>query len=405
MYRNALTSKLNSLVIDGKKQGASLDFDLEFRGGNFDEQASILAKEKVPFGKVAILCFNDGYEGYSKSLSTLLIKNGNPTVHVVLPDNFIDSIERYSHVFNLPDDVRMVVATDSRLYGVAKYFATVRNIECVLLINSLSCYTALKPVITFANGKWTDKVKNTASISIVIDFDLVNLDKKALADAYAFTVSHALSFVDYRVNSAFEKYSINKVGYALARNAVTSIFPLFAYPIEQRNAVIVQNLFTLLFADALCDGKLTQVFSCAKASAIISGAINGENMLGCAKEIAQIYQMYLSQKYDKIMEYPNYIERADWLAKKSYRHDDIVDKLCSQAKKINANNLPSKIMLNLSKDVQSFIKCSSTMLSTFIALGGGALDVEKRADAIKYSGDLELNLMSLVRESGILEHI
>ena len=46
------------------------------------------------------------------------------------------------------------------------------------------------------------------------------------------------------------------------------------------------------------------------------------------------------------------------------------------------------------------------MLNIYKALGGDAdIDLKKRADAIRYSGDFILNGMSIVRESGIAEYI
>ena len=108
------------------------------------------------------------------------------------------------------------------------------------------------------------------------------------------------------------------------------------------------------------------------------------------------------------MNYPDYLSRADFLCEKlKLNRQKVNEELVNQSKIINEKTKNViKIKSKILGDVNSFIECSTKMLSIFSALGGDCtIDKPKRDLAIKHSGDTKLNGMSLVRESGILESI
>lgn len=383
--------------------------NIKFYGGLLEEELSNLAKNNLPYGKVAILYTKDSYISYGQKFSTALKSKGNSVTHLVLPDNFADTIESYSHVFNLAEDVRLIVATNKKFFGVAKYFAKIRETSVALVASSLNDYDLLCPTVEFLNFGKKESVSVNVKTHVLFDENMLKQEKD-FADCYAFVVSHALALVDYRANCLMLNKKINKDAFIFASRAITSTYPLFTHPNEEKSSKLFLGLLYLELANNLSKGEIYNVFSCRQASLFMKD-INlglGTKLLLSAKPTSSIYKLAMSDKYDKIMDYANFLTRADWVSKKlKMLPKPIVEQLVFQSNVIRSHkkNILT-IKQDLTKDVDSFVDCSDKMISTFTALGGDTdIDAISRAKAIKHSGDIILNGMSLVRESGIAEHI
>lgn len=404
---NGLQLQLNNLVNTVNSCSPRLANALHFYVGQPHEKVAQISAEIVPYGKVAILYLKNDHKELSPIFSQALKQTENVITHVVLPQSFNDTIERYSQVFNLADDVRLIVATDKRLFNLAKYFASVRKIACVLMVNDLECYNALNYNINFANGNKPDFFVCDCDLHVVIDLQKISSNKQTIAQGYAFTVSHALALTDYRINCLFEDKAIVKKAYTLAGKAATSVFPLFSFNEEERAQKLVEYFFTLQVANLLTKDKIFNSFSCAQASIFADGKINGSTILKCALSTAKIYKIFLENKYDKLLIYPDYLQRAEFISSKTkLNHADATAKLLEQIAKIQNVPYPQSFSKVLIKDVESFVKCVNSICGIWTALGGySSLAVTKIAPAIKHCGDIELNLMSLIRQSGISELI
>lgn len=406
MNISKVVDKLNNLLKSFKKECISASF----YNGQSIVCSSDIVKNTIPFGKVAILYFKKEYEKNGKNFATMIKGNGNPVTHVVLPDDFSNSLENFSHLFNLAEDIRMVIATDSKLFPLAKYFAYVRNIPCLLIVSDLNVYNLLSPHISLTSKKASQSINVKCEIHVVIDYDAILLNPHTFADAYAFIVSHALALTDYRIHLGMMGKTPDKTIFALAINAITQTYPLYSFDKQVRGLVLLNNLMSLEIASACSQGEIYKNFSGAVASQIMGEDANeqGKNRLLTSIIIAKLYNLFLSGNYDKILQSPDYLSRVDYICSKlTLDRIGVNEQLINQYETIvsNAKKL-SKIKAKTQIDVNSFIECSSKMLSIFSALGGSTeIDKVKRDLSIKHSGDLYLNCMSLVRESGITESI
>ena len=404
---DTLQSRLNNLIKTINVSSPKLPFNVFFYQGIPHEEVGKIAKAIVPYGKVALLYLKNEHQKLYPQYSCSLQQTENVITHVVLPQTFTDSLSKYSQVFNLAEDVRLIVATDKKLFNLAKYFASVRNIPCVLVVNDLECYDAVNYDIKFLNGKKQDSLVNSCDVHVVVDLDSLRGNKDTISQGYAFTVSHALALTDYRINCLFENQAVIKKAYALTAQASTSIFPLYSFAEQERHEKATEYFFILQIANLLSKGKIFDCFSSAQASKFIDGKINGHTLLKCAISTSKIYKIFLSNNYDKILKYPDYLQRADFVrSKTAISHADATANLLVQLSKIEKIPYPKAFSQILIKDVLSFVNCSNSILSIWTALGGCSnVNEQDFSLAIKHSGDVALNLMSLVRHSGISELI
>ena len=388
---------------------SEIEGKLQFFNGNLPIILAEVCKEKVPFQKVAVLYSKSSYEKYGIEISKNLKAKGNSVTHLVLPDNFCNSIESFSHLFNLAEDIRMVVSTDYKLNVACKYFAFVRKVNGCIFADNLLQYRLLDPTLDIQNAGVYERVKVDIPLSIILSDDM-STQTQSLSEVYAFIVSHALALTDYRVNKALNGKHVSKEGFLLATKSITNVYPLFNHDKIDQPLALRQGLLGLELANLLCDGEIYHSFSCNVASKLMNSTLEnvGKNTLLLATSIAKIYELYISGLYGDILEYPNYLQRAQHLSfSLKLSQKECLENLTTQAKIIRQNQREIKgLNEKLHVDLQSFKECSIKMLNIYKALGGDAdIDLKKRADAIRYSGDFILNGMSIVRESGIAEYI
>ena len=383
---------------------------VKFYNGQAVVKTSEIAKSTIPYGKVAVLYFKSQYTKLGKDFATMLKGNGNSVTHVVLPDVFDDTVENFSHLFNLAEDIRMVVTTDYRLYNVAKYFASIRGIQCVLVVDNLSCYGILNNNIFLSNGGFLERVKLPLDLHVVIDYNAILDNCENIADTYAFIVSHALALTDYRIFLTLKSIKPNKTAFSVAIDSITDDYALLKIDKEKRVVVLLNDLMSLELANLNTEGNIYQCFSGGIASYLLNGDLTdkGKNRLLCAIPIAKLYQLYLSGDYDNILNYPDYLECVDFICENiNVNRQEAIDIFNQQTNLINSSSKTlKKLKQKISNDVLSFVDCSKNMINTFVALGGDEqIDKKLRDRAIKHSGNLTLNGMSLLRESGISQYL
>ena len=401
-------TKLNSIYNELSSNCANPSLKVDFWSGESISVLSLVAKKILPFSKVAVLYSKASYTECGLLLSEKLKQNGNSVIHVVLPDNFTNSVESYSDIFNLPEDVRLIIAIDSKFFSLAKYFASLRQIDCALAVNNLNCFGVLSPSLTLRNGNSLDEVKISANLHIIFDYKKIEQSKDCYKDAYAFLVSHALALVDLRFNALILGEKINSSAYSLASKSIVTAYSLFTNKREDFYNILTESLFSLELANLFADNKLYQSFSSKFVADNLKMSSYAENLLTASCLIAKLYGLYFSDKYNKILTYPDYVTRAEFIANTlSVTHAYALEKLLSNCNIINQLSYSQlSSVKKLSKDVISFIECSSNMKSTFTALGGNTeSQLQSFSALIKHSGDLELNGMTLLRESGITELI
>lgn len=405
---NLSATKLNATYSSLKAQLNKPSFDVDFWAGETVLALPLIVKKILPFSKVAILYTKASHEKYSKILTEKFSQNGNPVISLVMTDDITDSLDCYSKLFNLAEDVRLVVALDEKLFSLAKYFATIRQIECINVIRNLNSFGVLAPKITIRNKDFLEEVTISAKGHILLDYSAIESSNQSLSSAYSFIVSHTLALADYRVNALLTDKTVNKTAYQLASKSIVNAYSLFSNKREDFFGVITENLFNLEMANAFCDNALYQNFSANFAVQSQTQNYYASNLLLASTLIAKIYNLFCEGKYTNLLEYPNYLSRADYISKTLNLNHSFVNKAIVD----NYNVLEQKrskstqYLKRMQKDIQSFINCSKIMENTFTVLGGNLSSLsDELVQMIKHSGDLRLNAMSLVRDSGITELI
>ncbi len=399
-------TKLNSTIKEIEQKCAKSCFDVDFWSGETLTALPTIVNKIIPHSKVALLFSKATYQTHAKELTEKFKQNGNSIISVVMPDDFEDSLANYSEIFNLAEDVRLIVTLDQKFFSLVKYFASIRQIDCLMVIRNLNCFGVLSPEITIKNNNYLEEVKISAKGHILFDYSDIKKSTNSIADAYAFIVSHTLALVDYRVNAFITGVEIEKNAYYIASRAIINTYSFFSLKKEEFFNNLVENLFNLELANLFTDNMLYKNFSSRFVAK--QGDINdySATLLKTSIVIAKIYKLLCSDKYDKLLEYPDYLSRTDFISKRlNLSHSYVNAIIVENCKKVESRRaMGVQFLKNAQKDINSFIDCSNTMLNTYTVLGGNpSQNHEDFGLLLKHSGDLTINGMTLVRESGITE--
>ena len=410
MY-NSVASSLNAIFNYIEYKDEFIGQKLQFYQGEFTTVFGDILCDFAPCGKVAVLYFQDTYERIGLTLSNAIKSVGYKTTQVILPNDFTDAIELYSGIFNLAEDIRVIITADVKLYNLAKYFASIRNLPCILIYDGQSKFGLLSPSVKLKNGRKVENFNFTCSVQFCIDQGCFDNQDGKLSDIYAHIVSNALALVDYRTNCLFNCLPVNKDAYSLAGQAIQSAYSVFSNSYLDQPEILITALMQLELASALTKNTLTNGF-CAYNCYLLDGKVGNQGIteLIYATTCAKVYSLLISGEYDKINDYPNYLTRAtDLGAILVHPQDTLIKNFSYQIQKLSEKSCKiSSVNQALTKDISSFIDCSNAMLSTYKALKGDMDNAPKsQRFAVKHCGDCldNINFMTLVRESGITESV
>ena len=402
---------LNDKVYELNAQSVFLNGEFKFYQGQTTFLISDILSNFAPCGKVAFLYFQSSFDKYSNRYTRSAKSVGYKCTNVILPDDFHDAIEHYSGLFNLAEDIRMIITRDVELYNATKYFATVRNIPCVLIYDSARNYGLLSTSAQIKNGRSIENFTFNCDCHFIIDANCFDNDSGFLSDVYAHLVSHALSLADYRINCFIKGENLQKLAYQTATQAVKEAYVVFSHPYEKQAEVLIKNLFVLELANAICGGALTKSFCGYNCYLLDKTCQNqGNAQLHYAIKCAKIYALYLSGEYSQITDYPDYLTRAIQLGGHFNHPQDTFIKNFTRTFNLidERKDKTPRLIEIITPDITNFIQCSNAMLSTFKALKGQTItDFSYQRFALKHCGDClnYINGMTLVRESGITEKI
>lgn len=408
MAEQTFINQLNNLSQSLCEGDINSSFSVDFSYGEGVESCLQLAKKYAPSGKVAILYFKNQYELYSEKFSNQLKANGNKPLHVVMPKTFSDSIESFSHLFNLPEDTRFIICTDNRLINATKYFASTRKIHCAFVVNSLDMIGALSPNLSIKTGEVIEEISVKCNIHLVLDSKNIYKNRQAIADAYAFICANSLALIDYRINAFLTEKKIDKNIYQLVSSAVIKAYPIFSFSKQTQPLAILESLLKIELANACVGGQIYKNFSAFWVAKNLTEKELGTNTLACSIYTAKVYSLYFSGKFSEVLLSPNFNQRAEYLSNAlNVSEGYVLDQITKQDKFFNRKEPRIKnLVTKLNKDLNSFIACYDFMKGAVNALGSTCIvNTEEIAPLIKHSGDLILNGMTLCRDGGITEMI
>lgn len=166
------------------------------------ENANQIASEianVVPFSSVVILSTENSFLDYGISLYNQLKKSFLRPINICVQKQKRLSIDGVMGIFNVAEDVRFVIVTDSDISEVGLYFATVRNLPVLFITNGfdLNCITSNSLLIE--NGKNLNEFTVSTKRTIAINYK--NLNHSSLADGIAVVGSKIVGLIDYKINA------------------------------------------------------------------------------------------------------------------------------------------------------------------------------------------------------------
>jgi len=410
MENSVISKQLNDLYNELSKS-LGISGRVTFLGGNFEPELKSLIEKVAPCSEIAFVALKNTFSEFSEKVFRLVGVGGGKVVSIITePDEF--SVDAVSDLFNLPDDVRLIVTFDTELVDKLNYLATIKNIPlCVIPIN-----TFVDGVTEFSafikNGDSFDNVPFTAERYVIVDNDIIKKD--FVACGYAFIISDLVTFTDYRIFcSAFGKAPF-KAAYNTLRSAVTEEFSIFRFAPEKRKAITLKNALIAEIAKSFLTYKSGFIpsyypFTARKGADAFDTAILRLNI---SFECLWLYGEIAEYEEDSVATIVDYNKRAERVASLLHISERATAGTLISQRKMEIDTAKGIAVLRKIKDeVLSVRKVKDGIFGTYSSLGGKPLEKElKRSavfDLIRYSGDTfyGMNGLSVLREGGFLEKL
>ncbi len=401
-----IATKLNQ---NARSLGEKDGLFCQFYGGKFNLLARKILKSVAPDSRIAVLTLKEEYEEKCKPFIDELKNNGFKATSVLLPDKIL-SVELISKMFCIKEDVRAVVVLNAKAFGVGCYLSYAKNIDLVCACDSLDFFKNFYFRALVKNGDKLDYVKCPAKTHVVLDEKLI---KVSASEIYALAVSKLPAVFDYQIIKAIKGQAFKEENQDLAFNlfcsAIKNVFNTFSVQKEKQGEHLVFYALLSLLANAYSFGGLLD-YSCPVAvEKLMAGEASGHALLYSASAILSCYDMILSNKYNNVLETPDYLDRARQLKEIfGCGERQFLEGLKNQISLINAldKSKLEKIKGAITIDNKPVFSLGDKLINTYFALGGkDSLDKTAVIKAVNLSGDLPefIGGMSLVRESGLAE--
>ncbi len=411
MIKEEICEKLNKLIDRASRYyGVNYNMPMQFSCGNRHALLTQTLKEIAPYLKGVYITAKGEFEKEGLRIKNAVEKAGSKLINFVVDEEIEDSVEFISKLFNLPEDTRFVIYSDTRLNVAVSYFASIKQIPVIFIPNSLCTNNFALSEVKIRDGRHVDVVRLSVSRYVLIDF--ANIKTSTASLAYAHLMSGLAELVEYRINGVISNKPLDKFSYDLMREAVVEGFKVVSTPPEERAGELLYNNVR----KDLADGFIKNAYS------FISSAKEGYGLIKDYKKNQTYYQFDMSLKVlallniylekGAVYNVPDYNERSITLNKitgidQTYFLKNFMLQRALLKKK---EGTLQTVIDGLYEEVKSFIQKKNKIFNTYLALGGKKDDYVKSKDyivALKYSGDTpsRINAMSLLREAGILEVI
>ncbi len=411
MENNQVCDYLNKLIDRAfRYYGVNYSMPMRFMEGDRLVNLTNLLKEIAPSSKGVYLTFGNEFKFQGKPTLQAVENAGCKLINLVMPEDIEDSIETIADLFNLPEDTRFAVYSDTRLNVIASYFASVKQIPLIFIPKSLCTNGFACSEIKIKDGRHLDTVRLAVERYILIDFAYIKNREAYLA--YAHLMSGLCNLVEYRINGVISNKPMDKFSYDLMRDAVIKTFGIVSVKPEQRGAELLYQSFVKDLADGFIKNAYTFVSSAKEGYRLIKDYKKNEvyYCLDMSLKVMELLNVYLNK--GEVYRIPDYNERSELLTKitgidQTYFLKNFMYQRVLLKKK---DGTLERVATVLKDEVESFANKRKKIMNTFLALGGKESPFVKSKEyvtALKYAGDTpdRINAMSLLREAGITELI
>ncbi len=366
---------------------------LDFRMGDGLNVLLPLLEERAPYQKVLILSTLDTFENKGKKIYELLKEQGITPLNFIVDENFSFSLNSAGGLFSFPENTRAVLALDQRLFGLASYFATLKNIPCFLYSYKFITDVAFRDILFIKDHNAVDAFPISRDRTFIFDSDGMS-DNEFIRCFSVGLINLTVRAVDKIMLGRLigEDYDLS----ALSKlNGIIRNFLLFGGELEKRYIFMEQYVevcFNLLAGNnSLC-------------AVDIAGYIySGEFFLGLDSarisiKILEEYSHALS--FGNGLNIPNYMERAERISGiTGYDENMILQGLYAQTKIFEKVEYKAaielKVMIKKALDtVNELYKNIDDKIN---------IDSDRLELAVRHAGDMPFstNGMTAIRELGL----
>ncbi len=391
--------ELNKILIKWeKKANRNNPLRLYLGSQNYRTLSDVL-RAVAPYGKVCLICSQDYFDKSSKPVIRAIEGNGNKVVSIVGEDTAL-TIESLSKFFNIPEDVRAVVAFESQYISVASYLCSVKNLPLIFNCDKIAMSEMFPCSLRIKNGDKTDVVSIDYPRYVIFDRAIEN-SKIDAPELYAFNTATTIALTDYSIRCSLGLDEFNPLAYNLSKEAVTGAYKII------KDKEIRPSLLSLaiknVVANYMTGGKLFEG-SAVYTACRLAGESSVTEVLS---RILGIYYLAFCGEYDDNMSYPDYNDRVSRLTEFGYSEKETLNWINYQLSVIDGKETELVEKFSAIKDtLKSQNSVMSTIKNTYIALGGKkGVDIDKINVAISLCGDVPnvFNGMTLAREKGFAE--
>ena len=136
MIKVDFSSIVNQLNLTAKS--LNLKDVISFFSGDAMIEVAKVAKQFAPYSNVAVFSTENSFFKYGVSLTEKLKAEFLRPTSVIIKKDKRFNVDGVSSLFNLSEEVRFLVVTDSALIESGAYFSTVRNIPMLVIVNSFN---------------------------------------------------------------------------------------------------------------------------------------------------------------------------------------------------------------------------------------------------------------------------
>lgn len=353
-----------------------------------------------PSGKVAFICFEKSFNIFAKKISDISKKCNIESVNVLLKEEEISSVEQVYGLFNLPDDVRLVIFVDSELSQIASYFAYLRKIPLLYIVTEIMSESFFPEKAYFKNGDKFDFYKVYPKRIILIDSDLIT----DVSQGYADVTSKITALLDYRISLAISDSVVDNqidLSYQMVKEAINDTFKISS---PKEKLQILFNAIKISVANALVSGDIFESSSAINAKKLY-GDKSSDIELQAFFEIISLYASVKNTFVGSIVDYNNKASELSLLT--DLEESQFIKNYIIQAKKIaNKKMQLLNVIRHISSEAKENVRALSVIKNNYQKLGGVFKEVslQNLKTCVKYSGDVsQVNYMSILRENGITE--
>ncbi len=362
---------------------------------------------ECPFGKVLFVDLESDYiERGAKVTSAIIEAKAKPQT-LLLSEPTQLSVESMLGWFDTAEDVRLVVTNSQELFDCVCYFATTKNIPCVLISDKPIVNGLLKRKVSVFNGGNKEQFLISARRYLIFN-DCLKNSKQLIVEGLGYCATKLLCLADYRIRLSLTGEKADKKAYGIIKSRLLDLFKILYQKCPDANQILTK-LIEIETAEYY-SGQSIFYHSAPSVTRRIYKPINEQRSMvellaSCV--ICEIYCNLASEKTPSPFIPADYIKRAEFLSDNlGIDEKDILSGYKKQinvvsGKKVKTRETLKKLQVELSSTASVIDRALKT-IKEYTDLCG--IDKELLTKAVLYSGDLmdSLNGMTVARERGIV---